>query len=100
MLTKAVPDSISSRINSLDFLNLIQDCSRAIDHLLNYLNVLHPDLAKEIKKLAKKKKSKSENTIPYADFTIDEAPVFHKEDPRIQTPAFSDLIQLAADQSQ
>lgn len=98
MLTKAVPDSISSRINSLDFLNLIQDCSRAIDHLLNYLNVLHPDLAKEIKKLAKKKKSKSENTIPYADFTIDEAPVFHKEDPRIQTPAFSDLIQLAADQ--
>ena len=97
ILAKDVPDSIYSRINSLDFLNLVQDCSKAIDHLLNYLNVLHPDLAKEIRKLEKKKKSKSNNTIPYADFTIDEAPVFRK-DPKIETPSFFDLMQQAMNQ--
>lgn len=97
MLAKVIPNSISSRINSLEFINLVQDCSNAIKNLLNYLNDLHPDLAKEIKKLAKKKKSKLNNMIPYADFKIDEAPVFHK-DLRMETPSFSDLMQQAVDQ--
>ena len=94
MLVNEVPSFISSHINSLDFINLIDDCSRSILLLSEFINVIHPNLAKEIKRLAKKKRSKSDRTIPYADFTIDEAPIFHN-DIKVNTPTFSDLLAQA-----
>lgn len=91
VLAEAIPDSLYSMINSSDFLNLVQDCQNSIDRLDQYINKLHPLIAKEIKALIKKNKSNPKNRmIPYVDFTIDEKPVFKES---IQTLDFSTLLQ-------
>ena len=96
VLSESIPDSLNSMINCSCFLDLIQDCQKSIERLDNYINVLHPLIAKEIKSFIKKRKSNSKDRmIPYADFTIDEKPVFKEA---IQTFDFSSLLQNALEQ--
>ena len=79
ILADSITDSLNSKINNTDFLNLVQDCQNSLQRLDDYINVLHPLIAKEIKRLIKKQKSSSnDRMIPYADFTIDKAPIFEK----------------------
>ncbi len=90
ILADSIPASLNSKINSTDFLNLVQDCQNSLQRLDNYINVLHPLMAKEIKQLIKKHKSYSnDHMIPYADFTVDKAPVFKEP---VQTPNFEQLL--------
>lgn len=93
ILADSIPDSLNSKINSTDFINLVQDCQNSLQRLDDYINVLHPLMAKEIKRLIKKQKSSSnDRMIPYADFTIDKAPIFEKT---VQTLNFEQLLEEA-----
>lgn len=97
ILADSIPNSLNKKLNNTDFLNLIQDCHNSLNHLNNYINVLHPLMAKEIKQLTKKYKTNpNERMIPYADFTIDQAPVFQKAVPE-QTLDFNQILQNALD---
>lgn len=49
ILADSIPDSLNSKINNTDFLNLVQDCQNSLQRLDDYINVLHPLMAKEIK---------------------------------------------------
>ena len=51
ILVKKVLESISSRLNSVEFINLIDDCSRSIHRISDFINVIHPVLAKKMKSL-------------------------------------------------
>ena len=75
-----IPEKISSLLNSDDFLYHLQQASFHTSWLNDFINdfVSHI-LKKEISHL-KKFKSKNES-IPYADFKIDEMPVFQKDIP-------------------
>lgn len=93
ILADSIPDSLNSKINNTDFLNLVQDCQNSLQRLDDYINVLHPLIAKEIKRLIKKQKSSSnDRMIPYANFTIDKAPIFEKT---VQTLNFEQLLEEA-----
>ena len=91
ILADSIPDSLNNKINNTDFLNLVQDCQNSLQRLDDYINVLHPLMAKEIKRLIKKQKSFSnDRMIPYADFTIDKAPIFERT---VQTLNFEQLLK-------
>lgn len=93
ILADSIPDSLNNKINNTDFLNLVQDCQNSLQRLDDYINVLHPLMAKEIKRLIKKQKSSSnDRMIPYADFTIDKAPIFERT---VQTLNFEQLLEEA-----
>ena len=93
VLADSIPDSLNNKINNTDFLNLVQDCQNSLQRLDDYINVLHPLMAKEIKRLIKKQKSSSnDRMIPYADFTIDKAPIFERT---VQTLNFEQLLEEA-----
>ena len=63
VLTDSIPDSLSNKINNTDFLNLVQDCQNSLQRLDDYINVLHPLMAKEIKKLLKSEMKSSQSNI-------------------------------------
>lgn len=93
ILADSIPDSLSKKINNTDFLNLVQDCQNSLQRLDDYINVLHPLMTKEIKRLLKKHKSSSnDRMIPYADFTIDKVPIFERT---VQTLNFEQLLEEA-----
>lgn len=94
VLAKEIPDNIARQINSVECLQLIFDCFQAVKRLSDFINVLNPELAKAIKKLVKNPKKSKDHMIPYADFKVDEKPVF-KRDPKASTPSFSELLQQA-----
>ena len=71
LLAKEIPDSLARQINSLEFIQLIDDCSKTVERLSDFINVLNPEMAKLIKKLLKKPKESKDRMIPYADFTVD-----------------------------
>lgn len=48
-MADSISDSLNSKINNTDFLNLVKDCQNSLQHLDDYINVLHPLMAKEIK---------------------------------------------------
>lgn len=95
VIADSIPESLSKKINCSDFLNLVQDCQDSLKRLDNYINVLHPLFAKEIKSLIKKHRSFSKDRmIPYADFTVDQAPVFKNS---FISYDFNQLLQNALD---
>lgn len=53
ILADSISDSLNSKINNTDFLNLVHDCQNSLQRLDDYINVLHPLMAKEIKRLIK-----------------------------------------------
>ena len=63
VLADSIPDSINSKINNTDFLNLIQDCQNSLQRLDDHINVLHPLMAKELKRPIKKQKSSSNDRM-------------------------------------
>lgn len=95
ILADSIPDALNKKLNNTDFLNLVQDCHNSLKRLDDYIHVLHPLMAKEIKQLTKKYKSNPNNRmIPYADFTVDKSPVFKETAP---TPDFNQILQHALD---
>lgn len=95
VLSNSIPDNLSQRINSLEFLQLLEQCSKSVENLTNYINVLHPQIATSLKKLAKHPSKKSKDSmIPYADFKVDEAPVFRKSND-FETLSFTQLLHQA-----
>lgn len=65
ILADSIPDSLSSKTNNTDFLNLVQNYQNSLYCLDDYINVLHPLMAKEIKK---QKSSSNGRMITYVDF--------------------------------
>lgn len=63
ILADSIPGSIQDQINSDEFLQLLNDCSNAIRRLDNFINVLNPSIAKEIKKLFHKNKSSKDRIL-------------------------------------
>ncbi|MBP3870071.1 MAG: DDE-type integrase/transposase/recombinase [Faecalicoccus sp.] len=94
LLAKEIPDNLARRINSLEFIQLVDDCSKAVERLSDFINVLNPELAKQIKSLLKKPRKSKDHMIPYADFTVDEPPLFDW-DVKVSTPSFSELYRQA-----
>ena len=62
-MADSISDSLNSKINNTDFLNLVQDCQNSLQRLNDYIDVLHPLMAKEIKRLIKKQKSNPLNIV-------------------------------------
>lgn len=92
-MADSISDSLNSKINNTDFLNLLQDCQNFLQRLDDYINVLHPLMAKEIKRLIKKQKSFfNDRIILYADFAIDKAPIFERT---VQALDFEQLLEEA-----
>lgn len=94
ILVNNIPDPIYSKINSLDFINLLNDCYSAFNRISDFFNVLNPELATAIKQLTVKKHKYNQSMIPYADFKVDEAPIFRK-DTRVDTLSFEDILREA-----
>ena len=92
-MADSISYSLNSKINNTDFLNLLQDCQNFLQRLDDYINVLHPLMAKEIKRLIKKQKSFfNDRIILYADFAIDKAPIFERT---VQALDFEQLLEEA-----
>ena len=80
LLLKKVPSDISYELNDEDFIFNLQQAFKHIDWLNDYFkNNINNLLKKEICKL--KNHKPKDNTIPYADFTIDKPPLFKKNLP-------------------
>lgn len=91
LLLNQIPEDISDSLNSDDF---VYHLNQALDHmknLNNILNDLNPKIKKHINSL--KPKKSNDRQIPYADFTIDEAPIFKREAP-VQL-SFADIQRQA-----
>lgn len=97
ILADSIPGSIQDQINSDEFLQLLNDCSNAIRRLDNFINVLNPSIAKEIKKLFHKNKSSKDRMIPYADFKVDNPPVFKKA---VEQKSFQSILEQARENGQ
>lgn len=79
-ILKKIPVVVSESLNSDDFIYHLNEASKHISWLNDYIkNNITPALNKEITKL--RKSTTKDTTIPYADFTIDKPPVFQKELP-------------------
>lgn len=65
ILTDSILDSLNSKIYNTDFLNLVKNYQNSLYFLDDYINVLHPLMAKEIKK---QKSSSNGRMITYVDF--------------------------------
>lgn len=77
LLVKYVPETVSFKLNTDDLLHHLSQAQSHLDWLNDYFSKqIIPPLKKEIKKLSKKEKM-----IEYADFTVDESPMFRKEYP-------------------
>ena len=72
----------------------MNDCNSAFNRISDFFNVLNPELAAAIKQLAVKKHKYNQSMIPYADFKVDEAPIFRK-DTRVDTLSFEDILREA-----
>lgn len=74
-LLNCVPDIINSKLNNDDFIYHLKQANTNIDWLIKYFNEeVNPHLKKELGKL--KKYDPKDTQIPYADFKVDQPPVF------------------------
>ena len=74
-ILKNISSDISYKLNNDDFIYHLNEASKHIESLNAYLkDNVNPMLKKEVKKL--KHSSNKDSTIPYADFKIDEPPLF------------------------
>ncbi len=88
-MVKNIPEAVAFKLNNDDLIHHLSQAQSHLDWLSDYFSKqIIPSLKKEIKKLSKKEKM-----IEYTDFTIDEAPIFRKEDP-IQL-SFEDIARQA-----
>ena len=73
-----IPDSISDRLNEIDFIYHLDEASKHVDWLNKFFeDNINPVTKKEISHL---KSSKNKDIqIPYADFKVDELPLFKNE---------------------
>lgn len=94
IMADSVPDYLSHQINHVDFIRLINRCQKDLKDLNDYINVLHPSIKKGLKAILKKNPSKKDPVIPYADFKVDEMPVFHKCE-RHEQLSFEQLLAQA-----
>ncbi len=91
-LIKSIPHSVEYHLNSSDFIYHLEQVTIHLDWMIDFFDkYINPTLKKEFKKL--KKSNKNDHTIPYADFKIDEPPVFKKETHSVQ-PSFEDILLL------
>lgn len=91
-LLKSIPDSIAFELNSDDFIFHLKEAISHINWIIGFFeNNINPSLKKEVSKL--KKSKLKDKTIPYADFKIDEPPVFSKKPP-VQL-SFQDIARQA-----
>lgn len=91
-LIKSIPHSVEYHLNSSDFIYHLEQVTIHLDWMIDFFDKhINPSLKKEFKKL--KKSNKNDHTIPYANFKIDEPPVFKKEAP-VQL-SFEDILRNA-----
>ena len=86
-----IPDSISDHLNNIDFIYHLDEASKHIDWLNKFFeDNINPVTKKEISLL---KYSKNKDVqIPYADFKVDEPPLFKNE--LVEQLSFEDIIKL------
>lgn len=84
-----IPDSISDHLNNIDFIYHLDEASKHIDWLNKFFeDNINPVTKKEISLL---KYSKNKDVqIPYADFKVDEPPLFKNE--LVEQLSFEDII--------
>lgn len=79
-LLNHIPDSISHKLNDSDFIYHLNQAISHINWIIDFFDLfINPVLKKEVSKL--KKSKNADKTIPYADFKIDEPPIFKNEEP-------------------
>ena len=73
-----IPDSISDHLNNVDFIYHLDEASKHIDWLNDFFeNNINPITKKQLSHL---KSSKNKDIqIPYADFKVDEPPLFKND---------------------
>ena len=90
-LLKSISSDISYKLNNDDFIHHLNEASKHIEWLNNYFkDNVNPLLKKELNKL--KSYTRKDSTIPYADFKIDEPPIFSKPK-ESQQLSFEDIIK-------
>lgn len=86
-----ISSDISYKLNNTDFIYHLDEAYKHIEFLNSYLkDNVNPLLKKEVSKL--RSSSKKDSTIPYADFKIDEPPLFN--DPAsFKQLSFEDILR-------
>lgn len=83
-----IPDSISDHLNNVDFIYHLNEASKHIDWLNDFFeNNINPITKKELSHL--KSLKNKDIQIPYADFKVDEPPLF--ENNIVQQLSFEDI---------
>lgn len=81
-LIKSIPGSVEYKLNTDDFIFHLSQAQLHMDWLIKYFDEsINPVLKKEYNKLKITKVSHTDKTIPYADFTVDQAPIFDRAQP-------------------
>lgn len=90
IILSRIPDSISDHLNDIDFIYHLDEASKHIDWINKFFeDNINPVAKKEISHL---KSSKNKDVqIPYADFKVDEPPLF--ENHSIDQLSFDDIIR-------
>lgn len=84
-----ITDSISNRLNEIDFIHHLDDASKHVDWLNKFFeDSINPVTKKEISHL--KSSKKKDIQISYADFKVDEPPLFKNE--IVDQFSFEDII--------
>ena len=90
-LLKEIPREVNDLINDVELIRLLDDALQAVRRLNEYLS---PRIRKLKRFIAKKKKEKAlGETIPYADFRIDEKPVIRTKDDEQLTLDYNELLE-------
>lgn len=90
IILSRIPDSISDHLNDIDFIYHLDEASKHIDWINKFFeDNINPVTKKEISHL---KSSKNKDVqIPYADFKVDEPPLF--ENHSVDQLSFDDIIR-------
>lgn len=93
-LIKSIPSSIEYKLNSDDFIFHLSQAQYHLNWIIDFFDkFINPVLKKEFNKLKVSKLSKNDNSIPYADFSVDQPPIFDKPQP-VQLD-FNDILSKA-----
>ena len=88
-----IPDDVQLKLNDIDFIYHLEQANSHLQFLNSYFEEnINPSLKKAI---CKSKKSRKNPTIPYADFKVDEMPIFDKNIP--DQLSFDDIRKATAD---
>jgi len=84
-----IPDSISDLLNNIDFIYHLEEASKHIDWLNSFFEEnINPITKREISHL--KSSKNNDYQIPYADFKVDEPPIF--QNLSVDQLSFEDII--------